>query len=60
MFSVAPETVGCLGAAPETELLRLVFQAAPAVSDCFTTGGGVPYSAYPGFAKIEADVTQKT
>lgn len=57
---MAPETAECLSAAPETELLRLSFQASPSVVECFKNGGGVPYSQYPGFAKVEADITCAT
>lgn len=28
------------------------------VVNCFRTGGGVPYSNYPGFAKVEADISR--
>lgn len=36
----------------------MIAPALPKVVDCFKNGGGVPYSGFPGFAKIESDVTK--
>jgi 2-polyprenyl-3-methyl-5-hydroxy-6-metoxy-1,4-benzoquinol methylase len=44
--------------APLSQLIELLSSAIPKVVHCFKYGGGVPYSEYPGFAKIESEVTK--
>ncbi len=39
----------------QTQYIPLLGQVEKAIIECFRNGGGVPYSAYPGFQKIMAE-----
>lgn len=38
-----------------TQYVALVGEIEQKVADCFRNGGGVPYSAYPGFQRLQAE-----
>ncbi|HXF52446.1 MAG TPA: class I SAM-dependent methyltransferase [Dehalococcoidia bacterium] len=38
-----------------TQYIALVGEIEQKVTDCFRNGGGVPYSAYPGFQRLQAE-----
>jgi 2-polyprenyl-3-methyl-5-hydroxy-6-metoxy-1,4-benzoquinol methylase len=63
-YALPPERAACLTRAAGPDNVALVARfvafsgrAERAVIDCFRTGGGLPYSAYPDFHVLQAEVT---
>jgi hypothetical protein len=63
-YGLPPERAACLtrAAGPDNlaliaRLVSLSGQVEEAVIECFRSGGGIPYSAYPGFHEFQAEFT---
>lgn len=64
-YALPPERAACLTRAAGPDNLALLARLVPlsgqveeAVIDCFQRGGGLPYSAYPGFHEFQGEFTR--